>query len=223
MITLVTGGSGSGKSAYAEEVLTGFGDFPRIYIATMYPFDEESKKRIERHRKMRAEKNFNTIECYTGLRNLELPEGCCPKYKLVLRKDMRKGAEADAKLYYANAKAAGTVGIQELCDLIAEGSTASAGDVKLILDELIRVMRRSLGKGEVVQVGELGNFQLQFGSTGTLTEKEFNSALIKSKRILFRPGKQLRDAISNYTFEKIVPETPSTPSGGGEEERPGEL
>ena len=48
------------------------------------------------------------------------------KYKLVLRKDMRKGAEADAKLYYANAKAAGTVGIQELCDLIAEGSTASA-------------------------------------------------------------------------------------------------
>ena len=128
------------------------------------------------------------------------------KYKLVLRKDMRKGAEADAKLYYANAKAAG-----------------SAGDVKLILDELIRVMRRSLGKGEVVQVGELGNFQLQFGSTGTLTEKEFNSALIKSKRILFRPGKQLRDAISNYTFEKIVPETPSTPSGGGEEERPGEL
>lgn len=141
------------------------------------------------------------------------------KYKLVLRKDMRKGAEADAKLYYANAKAAGTVDIQELCDLIAEGSTASSGDVKLILDELVRVMRRSLGKGEVVQVGELGNFQLQFGSTGTLTEKEFNSALIKSKRILFRPGKQLRDAISNYTFEKITPESPSAPSGGGEEER----
>ena len=77
MITLVTGGSGSGKSAYAEDVLTGFGDFPRIYIATMYPFDEESKKRIARHRKMRAEKKFTTIECYTGLRKLKIPEGCC--------------------------------------------------------------------------------------------------------------------------------------------------
>lgn len=43
MITLVTGGSGSGKSAYAEDVLTGFGSCERIYIATMYPFDEESK------------------------------------------------------------------------------------------------------------------------------------------------------------------------------------
>ncbi|MCR2022866.1 bifunctional adenosylcobinamide kinase/adenosylcobinamide-phosphate guanylyltransferase, partial [Blautia pseudococcoides] len=45
MITLVTGGSGSGKSAFAEDMLTGFGDGDRIYIATMYPFDEESKKR----------------------------------------------------------------------------------------------------------------------------------------------------------------------------------
>ena len=32
----------------AEDVLTGFGDCERIYIATMYPFDEESKKRVER-------------------------------------------------------------------------------------------------------------------------------------------------------------------------------
>ena len=145
------------------------------------------------------------------------------KYKLVLRKDMRKDAAEGSKLYYASANTTGTCDVYELCDLISAQSTASSGDVKLILNELVNVMRRNLGKGEVVKVGELGSFQLQFGSTGTLTEKEFNSALIKSKRILFRPGKQLRDAISNYTFEKIVPETPSTPSGGGEEERPGEL
>lgn len=137
------------------------------------------------------------------------------KYKLVLRKDMRKDAAADAKLYYANAKAAGTVDTYELCDLIAESSTASPGDVKIVLDELIRVMRRCLGKGEVIQVGELGSFQLQFGSSGTLTEKEFNQSLIKSKRILFRPGKLLRDAMNNYSFEKIAPEKPATGEGGG--------
>lgn len=77
MITLVTGGSGSGKSAFAEDVLTGFGDGDRIYIATMYPFDEESKKRVERHRRMRAEKKFTTIECYTGLKNVQVPKGAC--------------------------------------------------------------------------------------------------------------------------------------------------
>lgn len=68
MITLVTGGSGSGKSAFAEDVLTGFGDGDRIYIATMYPFDEESKKRVERHRRMRAEKKFTTIGVTQGLK-----------------------------------------------------------------------------------------------------------------------------------------------------------
>ena len=46
MITLITGGSGSGKSAYAEQKVVEFGDFNRIYIATMYPFDEESHQRI---------------------------------------------------------------------------------------------------------------------------------------------------------------------------------
>lgn len=71
MMTVVTGGSGSGKSAFAEDTVLGFGERPRYYIATMYPFDEESHKRIARHRKMRAEKKFETVECYTGLKNLQ--------------------------------------------------------------------------------------------------------------------------------------------------------
>ena len=144
------------------------------------------------------------------------------KYKLVQRKDMRKDAAEDSKLYYASANTTGTCDVYELCDLISAQSTASSGDVKLIIDELVNVMRRNLGKGEVVQVGELGNFQLQFGSTGTVTEKEFNQALIKSRRIVFRPGKQLKEAVKNYTFEKIA-SAPPAEGGGGEEERPGEL
>ena len=73
MLTLVTGGSGSEKSAFAEDRVLYFGEGKRIYIATMHPFDEESHKRIERHRKMRAGKGFETVECYTGLKNAVLP------------------------------------------------------------------------------------------------------------------------------------------------------
>jgi len=46
MMELVTGGSGSGKSAFAEDRVLSFGEAERIYIATMHPFDEESNKRI---------------------------------------------------------------------------------------------------------------------------------------------------------------------------------
>lgn len=69
MIHLITGGSGSGKSAYAENWLKdqAKGD-SLLYIATMEPFGEEAKKRILRHHKLRQGKGFETLECY---RNLE--------------------------------------------------------------------------------------------------------------------------------------------------------
>lgn len=145
------------------------------------------------------------------------------KYKLVLRKDMRKDAAEGSKLYYASANTTGTCDVYELCDLISAQSTASSGDVKLILDELVNVMRRQPRQRRGCQSRRARRFQLQFGSTGTLTEKEFSHALIKSRRIVFRPGKLLKDAIKNYTFEKIASGAPDEGSAGGEDDRPGEL
>ena len=74
MMTVVTGGSGSGKSAFAEDKIVSFGQGKRFYIATMHPYDEESHRRVKRHQNMRAGKGFETVECYTGLKNLEFPE-----------------------------------------------------------------------------------------------------------------------------------------------------
>lgn len=72
MLILVTGGSGSGKSEYAENVAVSFGLKPLLYIATMLPYGEENKKKIKRHQVMREKKEFNTLECYTDLLNVSL-------------------------------------------------------------------------------------------------------------------------------------------------------
>lgn len=79
MVIFVIGGSGSGKSEYAENRAVALqnsvaarGGTEAIYIATMEPMDSESRKRIERHRNMRAEKNFRTCECYTHVEELNL-------------------------------------------------------------------------------------------------------------------------------------------------------
>ena len=74
MFLVITGGSGSGKSAYAEQCVLDFGPAERIYIATMYPFDEECDRRMRRHREMRRQKQFSTLECYTGLKTADIPE-----------------------------------------------------------------------------------------------------------------------------------------------------
>lgn len=75
MMHVVTGGSGSGKSAYAEQIIChcheGITDIQArgklYYVATMIPYGEETAAKIERHRTMRAGKGFETLECYTGL------------------------------------------------------------------------------------------------------------------------------------------------------------
>ena len=74
MLAFIFGGSGSGKSEYAEQRILEAGEMPRYYVATMEPFGEEGKKRIKRHQKLRAGKGFVTIECATHLEQLQLPE-----------------------------------------------------------------------------------------------------------------------------------------------------
>lgn len=66
MITLVTGGSKSGKSAFAEKIAGNFSG-KKYYIATMKPYGDDALRAIERHRKMRSGKGFETIEKYTDL------------------------------------------------------------------------------------------------------------------------------------------------------------
>lgn len=74
MLTLVIGGSASGKSEYAESLILQSPARPRYYLATMQVFDGECRARVARHRAMRAEKNFETVECPVDLSGVRLPE-----------------------------------------------------------------------------------------------------------------------------------------------------
>ena len=75
MMELVIGGSGSGKSAYAETAicrehcrsLEEDKDAFLYYIADMIPYGTETEKKIAHHREMRAGKGFQTLEWYYGL------------------------------------------------------------------------------------------------------------------------------------------------------------
>ena len=60
MLTLVLGGAASGKSEYAEALVLRCG-LPRYYLATMQVWDAECIARVEKHRKMRAAKQFETV------------------------------------------------------------------------------------------------------------------------------------------------------------------
>lgn len=72
MLTLVIGGAASGKSAYAESLCL-CSPLPRTYLATMQVWDAECAARVAKHRAMRAEKQFTTVECPLHLDRVALP------------------------------------------------------------------------------------------------------------------------------------------------------
>ena len=72
MLTLVLGGAASGKSEYAESLVLKSG-LPRYYLATMQVWDAECAARVEKHRRMRAAKQFETVECPLHLEAVRLP------------------------------------------------------------------------------------------------------------------------------------------------------
>lgn len=80
MLFLITGGSGSGKSEYAEELVCRLAKQSaaegKRYVATMENRGSEAQERIMRHRAMRAGKGFMTIEAPCGFLTGE-PDSQC--------------------------------------------------------------------------------------------------------------------------------------------------
>lgn len=76
MITLITGGMRSGKSAYAESIFKQYDDV--VYIATAEVADIEMANRVKKHIDRRNPK----WRTYEGYRNLENAIGCEKFYLL---------------------------------------------------------------------------------------------------------------------------------------------
>lgn len=72
MLALVLGGAASGKSEFAERLAMSLSD-ERYYIATMQVYDAESERRVARHRAMRRDKGFATVERTLDLAGLAVP------------------------------------------------------------------------------------------------------------------------------------------------------
>lgn len=60
-VTFVTGGRRSGKSAYAQRLAESM-EAPRLYIATCPVIDEETRERVEAHKKAREGRGWETLE-----------------------------------------------------------------------------------------------------------------------------------------------------------------
>lgn len=137
-------------------------------------------------------------------------------YTLVQRKDMSKGALEDAKLFYAQAVMSRRVVFDDLCDEIAETCTLTSADIKAVLDRVIWAMVTHLRNGEIVQFADLGNFRIAIGSPGVSNPEDFNAVMIRRPKVVFSPGKRLRDMRNLAKFNRFtVDKDEGMDEGGG--------
>ena len=105
--------------------------------------------------------------------------------------------------FYGSVKTSGDINIREMADRIQQSCTVTKADVYAVLVALEDVISESIQKGEIVRLMDIGTFRVGISTKGALKEEDFNDALIKKTRILFRPGSVLQNAIANLNFTKV--------------------
>ena len=104
-----------------------------------------------------------------------------------LRKSEFKGRSNYGK-YYAHTMKMGHVGLEEIESIIQQNCTATRGDVRLVLTELIEVMKKELQEGKVVELDGFGRFSLSIKSTCVEKPEDFNVRKhIKGMKCNFTP------------------------------------
>jgi len=104
--------------------------------------------------------------------------------------------------YYAAAIADGEVDMDTLAEQISYQCTVTESDCYAVLLSLERNIIDALKQGRIVKLGRLGNFQVGLSSEGRDTELAVDANAITKTRILFRPGKRLRNLLNELSFRK---------------------
>lgn len=124
------------------------------------------------------------------------------KYKVIERGEPGV-AGGGTKKFYASANVTGEKSLAGLTRDIEKISTVSGADIRAVLYALVDTMTGSLAEGQVVRLGELGSLRISISSEGKEKEKEVTPATIKQARVVFTPGKAIKEMLETVTYEKM--------------------
>lgn len=122
------------------------------------------------------------------------------KFKVQSRKNPQDLTAPDK--YYAAALGNGETDLEALATMIAYQSTLTDTDCYAVLKSLEHNIINELNQGRIIKLGSLGNFQISISSDGKTTPEEVTAADVKKSRILFRPGKKLRQLLKTVNYQK---------------------
>lgn len=104
--------------------------------------------------------------------------------------------------FYAKAVGNGKTDLKRLAKMIAMQCTVNRADCLAVLAALEDNIILELQDGKIVQLGDLGTFQLGVKSTGSVLQDEVGSNSVVKARLNFRPGEELKKMMNNLSYSK---------------------
>lgn len=108
------------------------------------------------------------------------------------------------KKFYPSIQSSGRVTTRELAEMAAQRSTLSTMDMMAAIESFLAIIPEQLAKGNIVELGDFGNFWLKTTSEGTETAEEVRATQITSILPRFNPGKHFKHSLDGIEFVRGV-------------------
>jgi predicted histone-like DNA-binding protein len=122
------------------------------------------------------------------------------KYNIVERGNPAR--PESGKKFYPSIQSTGRVTLRDLVEEVSDLSTLSSVDMVAVIESLLLIIPRELIKGNIVELGDFGNFWLRSTAEGAKTAEEVSGDQITSLIPRFNASKQFKRVLRSAKFEK---------------------
>ena len=124
------------------------------------------------------------------------------KYKVVSTNQPGQGKEGE-KMWFPKLTGSSQLNLRDIAERLSERSSASTGDVYMIIMGLVDILPELLGNGYTIKLDDFGTFRLHAKVETAKEPEKVTSRYIKGYRISFRPGKLVKNALKGIKAEKL--------------------
>jgi predicted histone-like DNA-binding protein len=109
---------------------------------------------------------------------------------------------AAPKKFYPSIESSGRKTMRELAAQISQISTVSSVDTMAMLEALLTIIPQELVAGNIVELGDFGNFWLKANADGADTAEAVRATQINTLLPRFNAGQEFKKALASIKFEK---------------------
>src|SRR5689334_4037318 len=115
----------------------------------------------------------------------------------------RPGHSEAPKKYYPSIQSTGRVSLRDLAERASDISTFSTPDMIAAIEILLAIIPDELAHGNIVELGDFGNFWLRSSAEGVEDIAKVDGDQITTLLPRFNPGRRFKQVLAQVEFSKL--------------------